>query len=264
MRGQKLSCGKSCKYYSFRGIPYAKPPIGKLRFRAPLPHPGWTGILNATEHGKNCPSDFILGGINFGENCLTLNVYTKSLTNQLPVMMYIHGGAFFSGSGNKLIYGPDYFVDENVIIVTINYRLGALGFLSTFDNNAPGNYGLKDAVLALKWIRNNIERFGGDPENVTIFGESAGGAFVHYLMLSPAARGLYVRAISQSGSALCPWAFQPKPKSSTYRLAKRLGLKWNNNTDLISQLRQVNYNDIILATPSLMNYVIFESHCNAG
>lgn len=256
MRGQTLSCGNNCKYFGFRGIPYAKPPLGNLRFRAPVPHPDWSGVRDAFEHGKNCPSDSALGGINFGEDCLTLNVYTKSLTRKLPVMMWIHGGAFLMGSGNDLIYGPDYFVNEGVIIITINYRLGSLGFLSTFDNNAVGNYGLKDSVMALKWIRDNIARFGGDPDNVTIFGESAGGAFVHYLMLSPSARGLFAKAISQSGSALCPWAFQPDPEEATHRLARTLGLHWRDNADLMQQLRRAKYIDLILATRGLMDYVM--------
>lgn len=170
--------------------------------------------------------------------------------------MWIHGGAFLMGSGNDLIYGPDYFVNEGVIIITINYRLGSLGFLSTFDNNAVGNYGLKDSVMALKWIRDNIARFGGDPDNVTIFGESAGGAFVHYLMLSPSARGLFAKAISQSGSALCPWAFQPDPEEATHRLARTLGLHWRDNADLMQQLRRAKYIDLILATRGLMDYVM--------
>lgn len=226
-----------------------------LRFRAPVAHPGWNGTLNALRHGKSCPSIWPLGTINFGEDCLTLNVYTKSLTGNRPVMVWIFGGGFFSGSGNDLVYGPDYLVNEDVIVVTINYRLAALGFLSTNDNNAPGNYGLKDCVLALKWVQKNIAQFGGDPTQVTIFGESAGGAAVHHLILSPAASGLFAKAISQSGSALCPWAFDEEPQTSTYNLAKKLNITYTDNTELIEKLRKVKVVDILLATPEFLNYV---------
>lgn len=170
-------------------------------------------------------------------------------------MVWIYGGGFFAGSGNDLIYGPDYLVAEDVIVVTLNYRLAALGFLSTNDNNAPGNYGLKDCVLALKWVQANIARFGGDPSQVTIFGESAGGAAVHYLILSPEGRGLFARAISQSGSALNPWGFQTDPKASAYSLAKRLKISFTNNTDLINKLRTVDARDIVLATPEWITFV---------
>lgn len=213
-------------------------------------------------HGNSCPSLWPLGTIKFGEDCLTLNVYTKSLTGKRPVMVWIFGGGFFLGSGNDIIYGPDYLIDEDVIVVTINYRLAALGFLSTNDNNAPGNYGLKDCILALKWIQNNIAQFGGDPTKVTIFGESAGAAAVHYLILSPIARGLFSRAISQSGSALSPWAFQHDPQTSAYNLAKKLSISFTDNRDLIEKLRNVKTMDILLATPEWMNYVGFLDFIN--
>lgn len=170
-------------------------------------------------------------------------------------MVYIHGGSFSGGSGNDLIWGPDYFVDDGVVMVTINYRLGPLGFLSTNDNNAPGNYGLKDGVLALKWIKKNIAQFGGDPNRVTIFGESAGGVYVHYLVLSPMARGLFARAISQSGSALNPWAYETNPQDATHRFARKLGISFTNNADLIEKLRKVNFNDLIKAIPGTLDYV---------
>lgn len=189
-----------------------------------------------------------MGGINFGEDCLTLNVYTKSLNQNLPVMVWLHGGGFYMGSGNDLIYGPDYFVDDGVIVVTINYRLGVLGFFSTNDNNAPGNYGLKDCVLALKWIQDNIVQFGGDPSRVTIYGESSGSAFVHYLVLSPITSGLFARAISQSGTALNPWAYQRDPIKIAHQLAKKLGITFSDNESLVNQLRQVSSMELALAS----------------
>lgn len=257
VRGRTSSCGLFCSYFDFRGIPYAQPPVGELRFRAPLPHPGWEGVRDAKEHGANCPSGSVLGGLSYNEDCLFLNIYTKSLTDNLPVMVWIHGGSFSGGSGNSLVYGPDYLVDDGVMVVSINYRLGPLGFLSTGDNNAPGNYGLKDAVLALKWIQDNIARFGGDPNRVTIFGESAGGAFVHYLILSPSARGLFNRAISQSGSALNPWAYQTNPAQVARRFGERLGLRYADNAEFVEQLREVEWKDLVKAEPGFMEYVRF-------
>lgn len=126
------------------------------------------------------------------DDCLYLNIYTTELKPEVPraVMVWIHGGAFYSGSGNDDIYGPDYIVEKNVVLVTINYRVGIIGFLNLDDEEAPGNQGLKDQVMALKWVKRNIEKFGGDPSNVTIFGESAGSASVHYLTLSPLAQGI--------------------------------------------------------------------------
>uniref|UniRef100_A0A1B0GHN1 Carboxylic ester hydrolase n=1 Tax=Lutzomyia longipalpis TaxID=7200 RepID=A0A1B0GHN1_LUTLO len=188
LQGTTESCGLFCSYYSFKGIPYAAPPTGQNRFRAPRPHPGWSGTRDASEHGASCPANSRLNRIE-SEDCLFLNIYSQDLVGRRAVMVWIHGGGFDFGNGDSFTYGPDHIVDDNVVMVTINYRLGALGFLSTGDHHATGNYGLKDAVMALRWIRDNIANFGGDPDNVTIFGESAGGAAVHYLLLSPSARG---------------------------------------------------------------------------
>lgn len=178
VQGATFSCGLLCDYFSFRGIPYAAPPTGDRRFRAPIDPAPWSGVRDASEHGPSCPSGSFLSPT-VDEDCLFLNVHTRSLGNNLPVMFWIHGGSFSGGNGNAWTYGPDHLIDDGVVLVTINYRLGALGFLSTEDSNAPGNYGMKDMIQALKWVRNNIRAFGGDPDNVTIFGESAGGAAVH-------------------------------------------------------------------------------------
>lgn len=167
------------RYFSWKGIPYAQPPVGPLRFRAPVPHAGWTGIRDASEHGESCPSDGWLSDKTGDEDCLFLNVYTTNIIARRPVMVWIHGGSFTGGSGDDSTYGPDHLIGEDVVIVTINYRLGVLGFMSTGDRHAPGNYGLKDMQLALRWVRENILNFGGDPDNITVFGESAGSVAVH-------------------------------------------------------------------------------------
>lgn len=255
LQGERLSCGLFCNYYSFKGIPYAEPPVGDLRFRAPRPNRPWEGVRDATKHGNTCPSGAILGGPGGDEDCLFLNIYTRNLKEKRPVMVWIHGGSFSGGSGDSWIYGPDHIIDDGVLLVTINYRLGVLGFMSTGDSHAPGNYGLKDMVLALKWIQRNIAEFGGDPDNVTIFGESAGGAAVHYLVLSSETKGLFTRAISQSGSALNPWAFQTNPVNVAYQLGRDLRLSWSSNEDLVRQLREVDPADLVRATPGALSYV---------
>lgn len=164
LRGERLSCGLFCNYFSFKGIPYGKAPVGELRFRAPEPHEGWEGIRDANQHGVSCPQNMITGPVE-DEDCLSLNVYSPNVNGRRPVMVWLYGGAFALGSGDSFIYGPDFIVAEDVLLVTMNYRLGALGFLSTGDEHATGNYGLKDVVLSLKWIQANIARFGGDADN---------------------------------------------------------------------------------------------------
>uniref|UniRef100_T1H0G8 Carboxylic ester hydrolase n=1 Tax=Megaselia scalaris TaxID=36166 RepID=T1H0G8_MEGSC len=165
---------------SFLGIPYAKAPVGELRFKSPVPYPGWEGQRSATEDGSSCTQAFALLADEGNEDCLFLNVYTPPLENitnsGLSVMVWYHGGAWFAGSNNHLFYGPEYILDHDIILITVNYRLGALGFLSSETLDCPGNFGLKDQVEALRWVKEHISSFGGNPNDVTIFGESAGGA----------------------------------------------------------------------------------------
>lgn len=303
LRGERLSCGLLCNYFSFKGIPYGKAPVGELRFKAPLPHEGWEGIRNANEHTVVCPQNGLGTNIE-DEDCLSLNVYTPNTNGRRAVMVWIYGGAFNLGSGDSLIYGPDFIVPEDVVLVTMNYRVGALGFLSTGDEHATGNYGLKDIVLSLKWVQviefefikrnlfeikvhqnyltknifrpilldsveiqitvrqtNDYARRDVSPLHpmhffaVTIFGESAGGAAVHYLILSPSAKGLFQKAISQSGSALNPWAYQTHPERIAHQLAKDMNITFTDNADLIRQLREVRPIDMISVTPGVLGFV---------
>ena len=206
----------------FKGIPYAAPPVGDLRWKEPQPAVAWPGVRDATEFGRQCMQGPIFGDITFphppSEDCLTLNVWTPSgAAARLPVMVWIHGGGFQAGAGPEPRHDGEAFVRKGVVLVTLNYRLGVFGFLSHPDltressHKASGNYGMLDQVAALRWVRDNIAAFGGDPGNVTIFGESAGSFAVSALMASPAARGLFHKAIGESGAYFGsgPLALQP-------------------------------------------------------
>ncbi|XP_043264518.1 juvenile hormone esterase-like [Colletes gigas] len=250
---------------AFRGIPYAKPPIGPFRFKDCLPPEPWTGIRDASEFGGNCAQiDIMLHELVGGDDCLFLNVFTP--VNKAPskrvVMVWIHGGAFMNGSGDSTIYGPDYLIRKDIVLVTINYRVGVLGFLNLERESAPGNQGLKDQVMALKWIKENISSFGGDPDNVTIFGESAGAASVHYLTISPLARGLFHKAISQSGVATNPWAMaMENPIPRVLKLAAKLGKETTDPETALEFLRTVDALKLVTADNQCLTkeekYILF-------
>lgn len=215
------------EFLQFFGIPYGKPPVGELRFKPPQPIDPWPGVKDATQVGNASLSRDVLTGLITGsEDCLYLNVYTKKLPNSeskpRPVMVYIHGGGLTVGSSRPGLYGPEFLMTKDIVLVTLNYRLGILGFLS-FDDpklGVTGNMGLKDQILALKWVQKNIAHFNGDPNSVTVFGESAGASSIHAHILSPCSKGLFHRAILQSGCALNSWFWGSK----------------NNAREIISQL----------------------------
>ncbi len=194
---------------AFRGIPYAAAPVGALRWRSPQPAAGWKGGRAATACGPVCPQHIraVSADTPQSEDCLSLNVYAPAGTpaGSLPVMVWIHGGSFRLGAGSQPAYDGSQFARQGVVLVTINYRLDRLGrfghpaLTRAQPNEGLANYGLMDQIAALHWVHDNIAAFGGDPSQVTIFGYSAGGVSVNYLMAAPSARGLFQRAISQSG-----------------------------------------------------------------
>lgn len=192
---------------AFKGIPYAAPPIGSNRFAPPEPPSAWTGVREAESYGPTVPkgvskspyASLIPDLLIPGEDCLNLNVWTPDPGACLPVMVWIHGGAFTTGAGSLPLYDGAHFARDGVVLVTINYRLGADGFLLL--DNGSANCGLLDQIAALQWVRDNISAFGGDPDNVTVMGESSGAMSIGCLLAMPQAAGLFGRAILQSGAA---------------------------------------------------------------
>ncbi len=212
VHGKTINDGK---VRAWLGIPYAAPPIGDLRWKAPQPTVKWSGTRDATKYAAHCAQNHVFDDMVFqdsgpSEDCLYLNVYAPAnMSNnaKLPVMFWIHGGGFSGGGSNEPRHNGDFLPLKNIILVTINYRLGVFGFLATKDlakeaHGAAGNYGLWDMIAALQWVKTNIKDFGGDPNNVTIFGESAGSFAVSTLMASPLAQGLFHKVIGESGGAV--------------------------------------------------------------
>ncbi|XP_042209759.1 venom carboxylesterase-6-like isoform X1 [Homarus americanus] len=215
-------------FYNFKGIPYAQPPVGSLRFKDPVAAGGWSQPRDGSISPPFCPQPSFAASVQGkkqvlgSEDCLYLNVYTPTpRASGLPVMVWFHGGAFTSGGSG---YYPSLpLLTKDIILVVVQYRLGVLGFLSTEDLVLPGNLGLKDQLLALRWVQDNIGKLGGDSNKVTIFGESAGAASAHMHVLSPKAKGLFNRAILQSGSSLSPWALMDNHKQVAAKLGDLLG-----------------------------------------
>jgi para-nitrobenzyl esterase len=210
------SPGSNPEVRVYKGVPFAAPPVGDLRWKGPKPAAAWPGVRAATQFSSACyqtpyprASIYYLEPEPMSEDCLYLNVWTAAKSNKehRPVMVWIHGGGLTRGSGAVPFYDGEALAKKGVVLVTINYRLGVFGFFAhpelskESDRNASGNYALLDQIAALEWVHKNIQAFGGDPKRVTIFGESAGSWSVNYLMATPLARGLFQRAIGESGGA---------------------------------------------------------------
>ena len=250
---------------AFKGIPYAAPPVGDLRWREPQPPQPWDGILQADEFCESCiqtlsrsrnpwTEEFMVQDT-ISEDCLYLNIWTpaRKADDKLPVMVYIHGGAFTEGSGSIDVYNGEELAKKGIIVVTINYRLGLLGFFAhpqlsaESPHGVSGNYGLLDQVAALKWVKENIAAFGGDPEDVTISGQSAGGMSVHLLVCSPLASGLFNGAIVESGTF-----FGPDWMAATLHDAEEAGVRFAGSKGVagIDELREMPVDQLLAITPS--------------
>ena len=225
---------------SFKGIPFAAPPVGDLRWRSPPPDKAWTGVRRATAYGSDCaqlpfPGDAAPLGTPPAEDCLVLNVWrpAERPAQKLPVMVWIYGGGFVNGGSSPAVYDGTQFARSGVVFVSFNYRLGRFGFFAhpALTKESPsgplGNYGYLDQVAALRWVQSNIAAFGGDPGNVTVFGESAGGGSVLMLLTSPLAKGLFHKAIIESGGGrdgLFPTRYLDKAGANGHPSAENVGV----------------------------------------
>ncbi|CAO2610564.1 Carboxylesterase 1D, partial [Lemmus lemmus] len=259
----------------FLGIPFAKPPLGSLRFAPPQPAEPWSFVKNATSYPPMCSQDAVGGQVlselftnrkeniplQFSEDCLYLNIYTPAdltKTSRLPVMVWIHGGGLVVG-GASTYDGLALSAHENVVVVAIQYRLGIWGFFSTGDEHSRGNWGHLDQVAALRWVQDNIAKFGGNPGSVTIFGESAGGFSVSALVLSPLAKNLFHRAISESGVALLPALFTEDAKPIAELVATLSGCKTTTSAVMVHCLRQKTEEELLETSQKLVSISILQS-----
>lgn len=234
----------------YKGIPYAKPPVGSLRFLAPEPAEPWSDTLDCTEFGSSALQPTADDIPTPDEDCLNLNVWTSAQEGEKqPVYVFIHGGAYFQGSGAKSMYDCTNFAKDGVVGVTINYRLGALGFLgleaSKAEDGTTGNFGTLDQIQALKWVKENISAFGGDPENITVGGESAGSFSVSALIMSPLAKGLFNQAIMESGcildaSAVSPYSGGDASASAAVSGAFARSFGADDSLEGLNRLRQID------------------------
>ncbi|VEN60655.1 unnamed protein product [Callosobruchus maculatus] len=232
VKGLKRSTVKGTSFYSFQGIPYAEKPVGDLRFQAPVSKKKWDGTWDATKEGSICHQmKYEYKFLDQNEDCLFINIFTPNISANLPVMFYVYGGGFIIGTSSEDYYGPYFLMEENVVLVTFNYRVGPYGFLSTGDDFVPGNAGLKDQNLALKWVNQYVSHFGGDPTQIVIFGQSAGSASC-----------LFRGAILLSGTTLSPWAYQRNHQLWSRNLIKLMDPtnyeKYNTSKTIYEYLKQ--------------------------
>lgn len=245
-------------YYSFRAIPYMKKPIGKLRFVDPQPPESWTEPLDCTKEGPPFPNIFFLNNQYEGDlNGVHINVYTNNINPSEPyaVLLWIHGGGVYTGNALEIFNGPDYFMQKNVVLVTFQYRMGIFGFLSLDDPelNIPGNAQFRDHIMAMKWVKNNISNFGGDPNNVTLFGESWGGGATGYHMISPKSKGLFNKGILMSGTPLNNmYTFMPR-RNWALRLSLILGYSGpHDDKHILEFLENADEQELIIASGKVM------------
>jgi len=236
----------------FKGIPFASPPVGDLRWREPMAVKPWTGVRDAAKFGARC----IQNGSGVSEDCLYVNVWTPEwpAKSRKPVMLWIHGGGNFAGSSSEAIFDGESLARRGIVLVSANYRLGIFGFFAHPEltaeskHHASGNYGLMDQVAALKWVRDNVGNFGGDPRNVTIFGESAGSLDINVLMTSPLAKSLFVRLIGESGPVVAPPSMAEGEKKGV-EVAARL------KAESLKALRAIGAEDLQKATGQGLSFL---------
>jgi len=258
------TAGKSPDVRVYRGIPFAAPPVGDLRWKPPQPAAHWQDVRQATEYGHACMQVPYASAQTLyhatlpplSEDCLYLNIWTaaKSANEHLPVMVWIHGGGFTRGSGVGSAYDGENLSRKGVVVVTINYRLGVFGLFAhpgltaESEHHASGNYGLLDQIAALEWVKKNIAAFGGDPKRVTIFGESAGSWAVNLLMASPLAKGLFQRAIGESGGQFAAMETLAMAEKNGEKLAASFKADQGKPKEAVKTLRAVPAEELLKAT----------------
>ncbi len=237
---------KEAEVCVWRGIPYAQPPVGELRWRAPQPHQPWQGVRKTTKWAPKCMQKGIMKLLNadpsgkMSEDCLYLNIWRPKKPGKYPVMVWIHGGGYVGGTGNTPNYWGDRLAEQGIVVVSFNYRLNVFGFFAhpklreEDPNQSTGGYGTLDQIFLLRWVQNNIANFGGDPNNVTIFGESAGGWSICTLLATPLAKGLFHRAILESGGCVASTDLE-----TGYQQAKEIAQKVGCDFEDLDCLRKV-------------------------
>ncbi|CAB3383498.1 Hypothetical predicted protein [Cloeon dipterum] len=270
------------QFYHFRGVPFAKPPVDDLRFKAPQPVEPWAGVLDAhSNFGHRCPQAGPAGLVatwqgtleesldaesraEEAEDCLFLQIYSPNIdpAANLPVVVFIHGGAFMTGSSR--LFGGNKFMDHDVVLVVPHYRLGPLGFLSLHTDEIPGNAGMLDQVEALRWVQKYISYFGGNPNQVTLMGESAGAVSTSLLNLSPLSTGLFQQYITQSGTALANWAVDTDPINAAIEIGRRANCTDSEINALTACLKTASVSDLVLAYMGYLTSEVQEGRNGIG
>ncbi|KAM7362757.1 juvenile hormone esterase-like [Cochliomyia hominivorax] len=273
VKGTQMESRLGNKFWAFFGIRYAEAPVGELRFQNPQPVRDWKPkVFDATNEGPLCPQTYV-NSSSISEDCLRLNIYTKDTNGLKPVIVYISHGGFYFGGTNKQYIGPEYLMDRDIVLVVINYRLGSLGFLATDTPEAPGNMGLKDQVMALRWIQEHIEKFGGDSKSVTLLGYNAGSFSIGLHMMSPMSKGLFHKAIMMSGSPLGQLPYKTNQLDLAEKQAKLLNCPEKPIKEMVKCLKMKPMMDFVKTTTSmfevgwnpLLNWLpVIESNCGGN
>nr|ADF43486.1 carboxyl/choline esterase CCE021b [Helicoverpa armigera] len=257
---------KKQDFYSFRGIPFAEPPTGELRFQPPKPHDGWNGNLEAFDNKPTCmqfssrmrnKEPF---GISGSEDCLYISVYTPDVKGNAPVIVFDYNDQFRTWFNGTNTYSPDFLVEEGVIVVTISHRLAILGYLTTEDGVIKGNNGLRDFILGLEWVKDNIEKFGGDPSKVTLMGSRGGAALADILLYSEKAKGLFSAAILQSGTSLEAMYFYNNPKKKAFQLGGALNITAADSKELLQELQKIDAETLLRAEIDTIDNESFDEY----
>lgn len=259
----RTEAGNKKPYEAYYGIPYAAPPVGKLRFKGPADPEPFDGLWDSTYHRQPCMQNSLKTNSKIigSEDCLYLNVYRPKFSKwakSLPVLVFFHGGSWKFGRSDPQYYGPDYLMDKrDMIVVTVQYRLGVFGFLASGDTNCKGNFGLKDQQKALQWVQDNIEQFGGDPNAVTLMGEDTGAASVHFHMMSPQSDDLFKKAILIGGTGIAFWSFREDEANQFKVYAKLTGIKKASttaNSAIIATLKGMSAKDLQKASHAMFSF----------